>query len=142
MGCAILAMVCANSGLSVVYATILHTKVSLHIGELQLSYTIHHWLNDGLMAGKFIGVFGLSWLIVKLGIVRLPQGLRMSHIGGVGLLAGIGFTMAIFIGELAFVGQGDLLVNAGSLLPVYWVIPGYVWAAVEHPHRKDRGSLL
>ncbi|MDA3972018.1 MAG: Na+/H+ antiporter NhaA [Desulfobulbaceae bacterium] len=84
----------------------------------------------GLVGGKFIGVFGSSWLLVKLGIARLPQDVSLAHIGGVGMLAGIGFTMAFFIGELAFVGQGNLLDNAkigilaASLLSG---LLGYTW---------------
>lgn len=84
----------------------------------------------GLVGGKFIGVFGFSWLLVKLGIARLPQDVSLAQIGGVGLLAGIGFTMAFFIGELAFAGQGDLLENAktgilaASLLAG---LSGYTW---------------
>ncbi len=66
----------------------------------------------GLVGGKFLGVFGFSWLVIRLGVARLPQGMSLSQIGGVGLLAGIGFTMAIFIGELAFVEQPELLTNA------------------------------
>ncbi len=57
MGCAILAMVLANSGLAALYETVLHTKVSLHLGELQLSHTIHHWINDGLMALFFFVIW-------------------------------------------------------------------------------------
>ncbi len=66
----------------------------------------------GLVVGKFIGIFGASWLAIKAGIGTLPEGCRLSHIAGVGLLGGIGFTMAIFIGDLAFLHQPDLQVLA------------------------------
>ena len=56
----------------------------------------------GLLAGKTVGIFGISWLAVRLGIAELPSGVRWSHILGVGMLAGIGFTVAIFISGLAF----------------------------------------
>ncbi|MFT6914103.1 MAG: NhaA family Na+:H+ antiporter [Motiliproteus sp.] len=66
----------------------------------------------GLLLGKMIGIFGFSWLAIKLGIGILPEGTRLAHIAGVGLLGGIGFTMAIFIGDLAYLHQPDLQVLA------------------------------
>ncbi len=59
----------------------------------------------GLALGKPIGVMLLSWLLVKSKFASLPKGLGWAHILVVGLSAGIGFTMAIFIAELAFQGQ-------------------------------------
>lgn len=56
----------------------------------------------GLMAGKPIGILFFSWLSVKLGISTLPTGTRWIQFLGLGLLAGIGFTMSIFIALLSF----------------------------------------
>lgn len=56
----------------------------------------------GLILGKPIGVFLASWLSVRLGIAMLPEGVTWRGVLVVGLLAGIGFTMAIFIANLAF----------------------------------------
>lgn len=61
----------------------------------------------GLLMGKPLGIGLFSWMAVKLGWAQLPQGINFVHIVGVGFLAGIGFTMALFIGGLAF--QGDEL---------------------------------
>ena len=55
-----------------------------------------------LVLGKPLGVLAASWLVVKLGWCRLPHGVSWAGIGLVGLLAGIGFTMSIFIAMLAF----------------------------------------
>lgn len=55
----------------------------------------------GLLAGKFIGVVGTSWLFVKMGWARLPGDMTFKNICGLGLLAGIGFTMSLFVTNLA-----------------------------------------
>jgi len=56
----------------------------------------------GLLAGKLLGIVGFSWLAVRLGIGSLPRGVGWRHLFGVGLLAGIGFTVSLFITGLAF----------------------------------------
>ncbi|MEM7057851.1 MAG: Na+/H+ antiporter NhaA [Pseudomonadota bacterium] len=56
----------------------------------------------GLFVGKQIGVFGLAWGAVKLGLAQRPEGATFTQLYGVSLLAGIGFTMSLFIGTLAF----------------------------------------
>jgi NhaA family Na+:H+ antiporter len=56
----------------------------------------------GLFIGKQIGVFGFSWVAVKTGIAKLPQGVNWLQLWGVSLLCGIGFTMSLFISSLAF----------------------------------------
>jgi len=56
----------------------------------------------GLFVGKPLGIFLLGYIAVKLGIASLPRGVSWMHIIGTGFLAGIGFTMAIFIANLAF----------------------------------------
>ncbi|MDE9450888.1 Na+/H+ antiporter NhaA [Aliiroseovarius sp. Z3] len=59
----------------------------------------------GLVVGKQIGVLGLTYLTVKSGLARLPHGVGWIHIYGVSALAGIGFTMSLFIGSLSFADQ-------------------------------------
>jgi NhaA family Na+:H+ antiporter len=56
----------------------------------------------GLVLGKFIGISGFAWLAVKTGLARLPRGVRWKHLLGMAWLGGIGFTMSLFIGRLAF----------------------------------------
>lgn len=58
----------------------------------------------GLVVGKCVGVAGSSFVAVRLGAAALPGGVRWSHVVGAGLLAGIGFTMSLFITDLAFSG--------------------------------------
>lgn len=56
----------------------------------------------GLLVGKQIGVFGLTWVMVKSGLAKMPYGANMLHIYGISCLAGVGFTMSLFIGGLSF----------------------------------------
>ena len=60
----------------------------------------------GLVFGKQLGITLVTWLIVRLGWAQLPERVTMRHIHGASCLAGIGFTMSLFIGELAFGGDG------------------------------------
>ncbi|KJY81498.1 pH-dependent sodium/proton antiporter [Vibrio galatheae] len=56
----------------------------------------------GLLVGKPVGIFSFSWLAVKAGVAKLPDGITFRHIFAVSVLCGIGFTMSIFISSLAF----------------------------------------
>jgi NhaA family Na+:H+ antiporter len=75
----------------------------------------------GLVLGKQLGVTLFTWLSVRLGFASLPVGVTWRHTYGIGWLAGIGFTMSLFISGLAF-GPGPLLstakvgILAGSLI--------------------------
>jgi NhaA family Na+:H+ antiporter len=60
----------------------------------------------GLIVGKFVGVFGLSYLGIKMGWTKLPDGMTWASLAGVSTLCGVGFTMSLFIGSLAFEGGG------------------------------------
>jgi NhaA family Na+:H+ antiporter len=68
----------------------------------------------GLVLGKPIGIFGASWLAIRLGITSLPRGVSMVQILGVGMLGGIGFTMSLFVASLGF-GEGSELLEAAKL---------------------------
>lgn len=68
----------------------------------------------GLVLGKPLGITLLSFIAVSIGICRLPLDLNWKHIFGAGLLGGIGFTMSIFITNLAFVGNTETI-NASKM---------------------------
>jgi NhaA family Na+:H+ antiporter len=60
----------------------------------------------GLFFGKQIGVFGFAWIAILLGLCRKPDGANWGQIYGVSILCGVGFTMSLFIGSLAFEESG------------------------------------
>jgi len=66
----------------------------------------------GLVLGKLLGIFGVIYLLVAFKVTTLPKNIGMRHIFGVSLISGIGFTMSIFITELAFPGQQVYLQDA------------------------------
>lgn len=75
----------------------------------------------GLFVGKQIGVFGPLWAAVRFGLAPMPAGATWTHLYGVALLCGVGFTMSLFIGGLAFESAGfeapvRIGVLAGSIL--------------------------
>jgi Na+:H+ antiporter, NhaA family len=74
-----------------------------HIGEV-FNQRVTWGVILGLLIGKQLGIFGASWLTVKAGLAELPKGVNWMQIYGVTWLAGIGFTMSLFIGGLAFPG--------------------------------------
>lgn len=93
----------ANAGVSV-------TGLDLSAGTTLVTLGV----GVALVAGKPIGVIGATWLAVRLGWCRLAPGMSWRAVCLVGLLAGIGFTMSIFIAMLAFGGQ-EALLNAAKL---------------------------
>jgi NhaA family Na+:H+ antiporter len=77
----------------------------------------------GLFFGNQLGVFGFSWLAINLGIAKMPEAVSWGQLYGVALLCGIGFTMSLFVGSLAFEQGGPdyavddrLGILAGSLV--------------------------
>ena len=79
----------------------------------------------GLLLGKPLGVVGFTWITLKMGWAKLPEGLNMRHVLGVGLLAGIGFTMSIFIADLGFAGKPDELLAAKTGILLASAIAGF-----------------
>ncbi len=94
----------------------------------------------GLFAGKQLGVFGATFLAVKAGLARRPEGTNWLHIYGVACLTGIGFTMSLFIGMLAFedrdhLDQVRIGVLTGSILSALAGI-----AALKVAAARERGD--
>ena len=84
----------------------------------------------GLVVGKLIGIVGAVYLLQRLGIGTLPPDLNFHHIIGAGFAAGIGFTMSIFISELAFKWDGEVVVVAKMGILIASLIAGisaFLW---------------
>ena len=108
----------ANAGIPIDIATLGQT----------LMHPVTFGVVAGLIGGKLIGIFLFSWLVIKIGWTRLPQGVTMPQIASVSLLAGIGFTMSIFIAGLAF-NDAQYLLNAkiGILVASFFAgLAGYI----------------
>jgi len=89
----------------------------------------------GLLIGKPLGIMIFCLIAVGLGICKLPAGLNWKHIFGAGLLGGIGFTMSIFITNLAFTGNSDVI--TASKIAVFLAslaagLLGFFWLRFSH----------
>lgn len=93
-------------------------------------HTVPIGIAAGLLVGKQVGVFVFSWLAIKLGLGSMPSHMRYRELYGIALLCGIGFTMSLFIGSLAFAHGSEevvfderLGIIVGSVLSA---IAGYI----------------
>jgi len=80
----------------------------------------------GLLFGKPVGITLLSFIVVSLGICKLPLDLNWKHIFGAGILGGIGFTMSIFITNLAFVGEANIINTSKMAILLASLIAGII----------------
>ncbi len=76
------------------------------VGIEQVFHSASIGITLGLFLGKQIGIFGCCWLAVKLSFAKLPEGMSWASLYGTAALCGIGFTMSLFIGSLAFEENG------------------------------------
>ncbi|MBU6234522.1 MAG: Na+/H+ antiporter NhaA [Alphaproteobacteria bacterium] len=99
-------------------------------------------IGAGLFIGKQIGIFGSVWLCVKAGICHMPTRASWLQVYGMAVLCGIGFTMALFVGGLAFEGHGmdanvRLGVMAGSVLSA---LAGYGILCIAAPRSYEEAK--
>ena len=105
----------ANAGIPLELASMTET----------LNHRVFIGVSLGLILGKFIGITGVSWLMLKLGLAVLPKDTRFTQIAGVSLLAGIGFTMSIFVAQLGFSERDDLLLIAKTAILLASLVAGF-----------------
>jgi len=102
------------------------------VGIEQLTHGVPLGIALGLFLGKQVGIFGFCYVAIKLKLSSIPEGMNWGSLYGTGILCGVGFTMSLFIGSLAFESSGVNLVFderlgiiVGSLLSGivgYWVL--------------------
>ena len=119
------------------------TNAGIHILNLSLEEALHRvpvGIAMGLFVGKQIGVFGFCWLFIRLKLAEMPRGMTWGTLYGSAILCGVGFTMSLFIGSLAFDAGTDrdfderLGIIAGSL------VSGVVGYLVLRYHLKKSGN--
>ena len=124
----------ANAGIPLELASMAET----------LNHRVFIGVSLGLILGKFIGITGVSWLMLKLGLAVLPKDTRFTQIAGVSLLAGIGFTMSIFVAQLGFNDRDDLLLIAKTAILLASLVAGLagvLWLyLVSKPVSVDSGD--
>ncbi len=95
-----------------------------------------------LVVGKVLGVSTFAWLAIKLKLAELPEGVNFSQIIGVALLAGVGFTMSIFVANLAFFDDALLLDSAKVGILVGSLIAGVFGYLVLRLSSKKTPKIL
>jgi Na+:H+ antiporter, NhaA family len=115
-----------------------NTGIVINLGwEQDLLSTNSAGIVGGLVLGKPLGITLLSFIAVALGVCRLPSDLNWGHIFGAGLLGGIGFTMSIFITNLAFAGDVEII-NASKmailLASLTAGVLGFMWLRFSAEH--------
>lgn len=120
----------ANAGVSLAGATLATLLQPLPLG-----------ITLGLVLGKLIGVFGSAAIAIRLGLAEMPKGASGPQLLGVALLCGIGFTMSLFIGLLAFPGDDTLQdrLKIGILMGSCLAGLGG-WAVLRMAHRRTSTS--
>ena len=83
---------------------------------LSLADPIGLGIIGGLFLGKPIGIFLMVFLLIKCGLASMPYGVKWIHFLGAGVLAGIGFTMSIFLATLSFTGAADLITAKAAIV--------------------------
>ena len=120
----------ANAGISIDFSSIGDT----------IMQPVSLGIIGGLILGKVIGIFGVSWLAIKLKIAQLPENSSMSQIFGVAFLGGIGFTMSIFVADLAFKNTPELIFQAKIAIlsaSLFAGLFGYFWLKMVSNQKKE-----
>jgi NhaA family Na+:H+ antiporter len=112
-----------------------NTAIVLNVSVMsELTDTLGLGIVAGLVLGKPIGIFLACWLLVRNRLASLPLGINWMQLAGAGLLAGIGFTMSIFIAGLAFddLHYQDISKIAILVAAVLSVLLSFVWFQFSH----------
>jgi len=106
----------ANAGISIDFSSITNT----------IMQPVSLGIIFGLIVGKVLGIAGVAWIAIKLKIATLPENSTMTQIFGVAFLGGIGFTMSIFVADLAFLGNEELIFQAKVGILLASLVSGFI----------------
>ncbi|MBX9914573.1 MAG: Na+/H+ antiporter NhaA [Pseudomonadaceae bacterium] len=104
-------------------------NAGVQLNELTLQSFTHPvplGIAAGLLLGKALGVFGFTWLVIKVGLAKLPEGANWGQVLGLSVICGIGFTMSLFVGSLAFIPE----VSAYAGMDRVGILTGSILAAI------------
>jgi Na+:H+ antiporter, NhaA family len=96
----------------------------------------------GLVLGKVTGILGASWLMVRFNYASLPDGMRWTHVAGVGLLGGVGFTVSLFVAELgldspAFLAAAKIGILIASIVSAIFGLACLLYVSRPTAERKN-----
>lgn len=112
------------------------------VGAEQIFHSVPLGIALGLFIGKQVGVFGICWVAIKLKLTKLPAGMSWGSLYGTAALCGIGFTMSLFIGSLAFEETGvNLLFDERLGIILGSLASGIVGYIVLHTCLRSNKSL-
>lgn len=112
------------------------------VGIEQVLHDVPVGIALGLFVGKQVGIFGLCWLAIKFGLTSLPKGMNYMSLYGTAALCGIGFTMSLFIGGLAFEETGvNLLFDERLGIIIGSLASGIVGYLVLKVALKDKQEM-
>ncbi len=114
--------------------------VGVDVGEL-LTSQVSLGILFGLVVGKPVGIFVMTWLAVHFRLADLPEGVNWLHVLGAGVLGGIGFTMSLFVANLAFTST-DQTAAAKAAILIASVIAGTVGYALLRGVRPPSNDAL
>jgi NhaA family Na+:H+ antiporter len=118
-------------------------NAGVHIEPAALGHPVALAVAAGLAIGKPVGIVLFSWVAVRFGLARLPEGVNWKVMIGAGCLAGIGFTMSLFIASLALKDDPELL-DAGKIGTLTGsalsAVLGSVLLLLFLPRRADNGA--
>ena len=100
----------------------------------------------GLAVGKLVGIFTFPFVLVKLGLAKLQSGITWKNLAGIGCLGGIGFTMSMFISNLAFtdestIGNSKLSILIGSCISTIAGLIVFMTNSLPAPEPEEKVSL-
>lgn len=112
------------------------------VGIEQMLHGVPLGIGLGLFLGKQVGIFGICWIAIKLNLTRLPTGISWGGLYGAAALCGIGFTMSLFIGSLAFEESGaNLLFDERLGILIGSLASGIVGYLILHASLPANKSL-